>query len=49
MMMMKFPGGAERTEPEFRRLFRQAGFALISVTPISSMVSVVEGKPIPAV
>lgn len=47
MTMMTFPGGAERTESEFRSLFKQAGFELTSVTPTTSMVSVVEGKPIP--
>lgn len=45
MTMMTFPGGMERTEAEFRALLKQAGFALSSVTPTSSMVSVVEGKP----
>ena len=48
MTMMVFPGGLERTESEFRALFKQAGFELTSVTPTSSMVSVIEGKPIPA-
>jgi hypothetical protein len=47
MTMMVFPGGAERTEPEFRSLFRRAGFELTAVTPTSTMVSVVEGKPLP--
>ena len=45
MTMMTFPGGLERTEPEFRSLFKAAGFELTSVTPTSTMVSVVEGKP----
>jgi hypothetical protein len=49
MTMMTFPGGVERTESEFRSLFKQAGFNLASVTPTSTMVSVVEGKPTPAV
>lgn len=40
-------GGLERTEPEFRSLLKQAGFALTSLTPTSTMVSVIEGKPIP--
>jgi hypothetical protein len=43
--MMTFPGGMERTEAEFRALFEKAGFQLTSVTPTSSMVSVVEGRP----
>lgn len=48
MTMMTLPGGLERTESEFRSLFKQAGFELTSVTPTSTMVSVIEGKPIPA-
>jgi precorrin-6B methylase 2 len=47
MTMMTFPGGVERTEPEFRSLFERAGFALTSVTPTTTMVSVIEGKPGP--
>jgi len=43
--MMTFPGGMERTEPEFKALLDQAGFALTSVTPTSTMVSVVEARP----
>lgn len=45
MTMMTMPGGLERTEPEFRSLLKHSGFELTSVTPTSSMVSVVEGKP----
>jgi ubiquinone/menaquinone biosynthesis C-methylase UbiE len=45
MTMMTFPGGMERTEAEFRTLLKQAGFALSSVTPTTTMVSVVEGRP----
>jgi ubiquinone/menaquinone biosynthesis C-methylase UbiE len=48
MTMMTFTGGVERTESEFRSLFKQAGFELVSVTPTTTMVSVVEGKPMPA-
>jgi O-methyltransferase domain len=46
MTMMVFPGGLERTELEFRTLFKQAGFELASVTPTSTVVSVIEGRPI---
>ena len=49
MTMMTFPGGVERTETEFRSLLKQARFDLTSVTPTTTMVSVVEAKPIPAV
>jgi hypothetical protein len=48
MTMMTFPGGVERTESEFRSLFKQAGFELTSVTSTTTMVGVVEGKPMPA-
>ncbi|HEV3481803.1 MAG TPA: methyltransferase [Candidatus Acidoferrales bacterium] len=47
MTMMTFPGGVERTESEFRSLFKHAGFELMSVTPTTTMVSVVEGRPAP--
>ena len=46
ILMLVFPGGIERTEQEYRLLFKQAGFQLSSITPTTSMVSVVEGKPI---
>lgn len=46
MTMMTFPGGVERTESEFRLLLKQARFELTSVTPTTTMVSVVEAKPI---
>jgi hypothetical protein len=46
MLMMVVPGGIERTEEEYRLLFKQAGFRLSSITPTTSLVSVVEGKPV---
>ena len=49
MTMMIFPGGAERTESEFQSLLKQADFELTSVTPTTTMVSVVEGRPISVV
>jgi hypothetical protein len=45
MTMMVFPGGLERTELEFRTLFKRGGFELTAVMPTSTMVSVIEGKP----
>jgi len=45
MTMMTFPGGMERTAAEFDALLAGAGFALTSVTPTATMVSVVEGRP----
>ena len=46
MLMMVVPGGIERTEEEYRLLFKHAGFRLSSITPTTSLVSVVEGKPV---
>ena len=43
--MMTLPGGAERTEDEYKSLLSQSGFQLNSITPTASMVSVIEGKP----
>jgi hypothetical protein len=44
--MLTFPGGQERTEAEFRSLLKASGFELISITPTTTMISVVEGKPV---
>jgi O-methyltransferase domain len=46
MAMLTFPGGSERTEEEYRVLLEHAGFQLSSITPTSSVISVVEGRPI---
>ncbi|MEP6547468.1 MAG: methyltransferase [Gammaproteobacteria bacterium] len=45
MIMMAFPGGMERTDAEYQRLFEQSGFRLSKVTRTKSSVSVVEGRP----
>jgi len=45
MTMLTFPGGMERTEDDFRALLARAGFELTSVTPTTTMVSVVEARP----
>jgi hypothetical protein len=45
MVMLVLPGGIERTEEEYRVLLEEAGFQLSSVTPTTSAVSIVEGKP----
>jgi hypothetical protein len=45
MVMLVLPGGIERTEEEYRVLLEQSGFQLISVTPTTSVISIVEGKP----
>ncbi len=44
--MLVYPGGMERTENEYRDLFREAGFELSGVTPTASPVSVIEGRPV---
>ena len=46
MTMMAMPGGTERSETEYRDLFEQANFELTGITPTSSEVNVIEGKPI---
>jgi SAM-dependent methyltransferase len=43
--MMLFPGGKERTEAEFGRLFSAAGWQLQRIVPTASHVSIVEGIP----
>ena len=45
MVMLVLPGGIERTEEEYKVLLEQAGVQLSSVTPTTSVVSIVEGKP----
>jgi hypothetical protein len=44
--MMLGTGGLERTEAQFRALLKAVGFELTSVTPTSTMVSVLEARPI---
>jgi O-methyltransferase domain len=46
MTMLTFPGGQERTEGQFSSLLGASGFKVKSVTPTTTMISVVEGKPI---
>ena len=43
--MLVMPGGRERTEEEFRRLFDRAGYRLARVIPTEAPLSVVEGRP----
>jgi len=44
--MLAYPGGQERAEAQFRSLLTAAGFELKSITPTTSVISVVEGKPV---
>jgi hypothetical protein len=43
--MLVMPGGLERTEDEFRRLYEGAGFRLERVVPARDDLSVIEGLP----
>ena len=44
LVMLVAPGGAERTESEYRKLYEAAGFKLTSIVPTMAEVSVIEGK-----
>ena len=46
MIILTFPGGQERTEAQFRSLLQASGFELQSITPTTTMVSVIEGMPV---
>jgi len=46
LIMLTYPGGQERTEAQFRALLGASGFELKSITPTTTMISVVEGKPV---
>jgi hypothetical protein len=45
MTMLAIPGGIERTAEEYKSLLEEAGFQFISITPTTSAVSVIEGRP----
>jgi len=44
--MLTFPGGQERTEVQFRSLLKASGFELKSIMPTTTVISVLEGKPV---
>jgi len=44
--MLLLPGGLERTESQYARLFESAGFRLTRVIPTRSPVSVIEGEAV---
>ena len=44
LTMLTIPGGKERTEEEYRTLFKAGGFALTQIVPTNAEVSVIEGK-----
>jgi hypothetical protein len=45
LAMLVVPGGLERTEEEYRRLFEAGGFRLVRIVPTPSWISVLEGEP----
>ena len=44
LTMLTIPGGKERTEPEFRKLFAAGGFQLTRVVATRAEVCVLEGR-----
>jgi hypothetical protein len=46
LAMMVLPGGMERTEAEYRGLFKAAGFRLRRIVPTPIWISVIEGEPV---
>lgn len=44
LVMLLIPGGQERTEAEYRKLFEKAGFELTRIVPTSTEVSILEGR-----
>jgi hypothetical protein len=45
LAMMVLPGGMERTQEEYLRLFEAGGFQLTRIVPTSTWISVLEGEP----
>ena len=46
LTMLFLLGGAERTEPEWRRILAETGFELLKVTKSGGMFDLVEAKPV---
>lgn len=44
LTMLTLPGGKERTEAEYRDLFKLGGFELTRIVPTAAEVSVIEGR-----
>jgi SAM-dependent methyltransferase len=44
LTMLVIPGGQERTEEEYRKLYEDAGFRLCRIVPTKAEVSVIEGQ-----
>jgi O-methyltransferase domain len=45
-MLVVAPGGRERTEAEFKKLLRIAGFSLMRVIPATGLTSIIESEPV---
>ena len=45
-MVLVIPGGEERTEEEYRRLYEGAGFRLTRIVLTKAEVSVIEGQKV---
>ena len=45
-MLVMCPGGRERTEAEYRELFKSAGFELTNIVSTQSEISIIEAVPI---
>jgi O-methyltransferase domain/Dimerisation domain len=45
LAMLVIPGGEERTEEEYRKLYKSAGFRLARIVATKAEISVIEGKP----
>jgi len=45
LQMLIFPGGRERTEEQFRKLFVASGWELSRIIPTASANAIVEGVP----
>jgi len=45
MLMLIYPGGRERSKEEFGELCKASGFELASITPTTTMISVVTARP----
>jgi len=44
LAMLVIPGGEERTEEEYRKLYQAAGFRMTRIVPTKAEVGVIEGK-----
>ena len=44
-MLVLTPGGRERTEADFRSLFKAGGFRLTRIIPTPTLFKIIEGKP----